>query len=372
MDGGVIVIDTAFWRDMKVFITGHSGFKGSWLSLWLSMMGAAVTGYALHPSSAPNLFGLCGIGQLIRSELGDVNDRTRLNRVLIESDPDVIIHMAAQPIVRESYQYPVETYLTNVMGTVHVLDAVRELLAVNPIKRRAFINVTTDKVYENAEQIWGYREYDKLGGYDPYSNSKACSELVTAAYRDSYFNPGEYKKHQLTVATARAGNVIGGGDWAAHRLIPDSMRALIDDREIELRNPSSIRPWQHVLEPLSGYLLLAEHLLKSGPEYSGAWNFGPKESSYRQTEWIVREICDLWGGQARYKNVPQDHSLHETQILKLDYTKAHVHLKWAPRWELGQVLESIIEWTKAYVRGENMRTVTARQIEAYLSDGSRR
>jgi dTDP-D-glucose 4,6-dehydratase len=200
MDGGVIVIDSSFWKDKKVFITGHSGFKGSWLSLWLSMMGAAVTGYALRPPSAPNLFGLCGIDQLIRSELGDVNDRTRLSRVLIESDPDVILHMAAQPIVRESYQYPVETYLTNVMGTVHVLDAVRELLAANPIKRRAFVNVTTDKVYDNAEQIWGYREYDRLGGYDPYSNSKACSELVTAAYRDSYYNPGDYQKHQLAVA----------------------------------------------------------------------------------------------------------------------------------------------------------------------------
>ncbi len=365
------MMDTAFWRDKKVFITGHSGFKGSWLSLWLSMMGATVTGYALHPPSAPNLFGLCGIGRLIRSELGDVNDRSRLTRVLVESDPDVIIHMAAQPIVRESYRYPVETYLTNVMGTVHVLDAVRELLVANPIKRRALINVTTDKVYENTEQIWGYREYDKLGGYDPYSNSKACSELVTSAYRDSYFNPANYQKHMLTVATARAGNVIGGGDWAADRLIPDSMRALIDDKEIWLRNPNAIRPWQHVLEPLSGYLLLAEYMMKDGPAYSGAWNFGPKESSHRRTEWIVREICDLWGGQARYKNAPQDHSLHETQILKLDYAKAHVYLHWAPRWELGQVLESIVEWTKAFVREENMQAVTAKQIEAYMSEGSR-
>lgn len=284
------MIDQDFWQGKRVFLTGHTGFKGSWLSLWLNKMGAQVTGYALEPPTDPSLYQLARIDELVHSTIADIRDIDVLTETMRRALPDIVIHMAAQPLVRDSYKIPVETYAINVMGTVHLLEAVRQCPTV-----RAVLNVTTDKCYENREWQWGYRENEHMGGYDPYSNSKGCSELVTSAYRNSYFNPGEFDTHSVSVATARAGNVIGGGDWANDRLICDCVRALLADEEIIIRNPKAIRPWQHVLEPLSGYLLLAQRLFEDGTQFGEAWNFGPVDTDARPVEWIVNRMCELWG-----------------------------------------------------------------------------
>lgn len=352
-----------FWNGKKVFLTGHTGFKGSWLCLWLSRLGAHVTGYALPPPTNPSLFELAGVGALVDSRIADVRDADLLARTLCAAQPEIVIHMAAQPLVRDSYKIPVETYATNVMGTVHLLEAVRCCSSV-----RAVVNVTTDKCYENREWVWGYRENEPMGGYDPYSNSKGCSELVTASYRQSFFNPRNpgcsTPQHAAAIATARAGNVIGGGDWATDRLIPDCIAALLAGEPVRIRNPHAIRPWQHVLEPLSGYLTLAQKMYEAGPDFAEGWNFGPVDDDAKPVEWIVRRMCEQWRNGARYEIDAGDHP-HEAHYLKLDCSKARMRLGWQPRWHLEKALQSIIEWVIVYSSGGDVRDCCLEQIEEY-------
>jgi CDP-glucose 4,6-dehydratase len=348
-----------FWQGKKVFLTGHTGFKGAWLSLWLHALGAQVTGYALEPPTDPSLFALARVDRLVTSVTADVRDLERLKAEMALAAPEIVIHMAAQPLVRDSYKIPVETFAINVMGTVHLLEAVRACPSV-----RAVVNVTTDKVYENREWAWGYRENEAMGGYDPYSNSKGCSELVTASYRSSYFNPEKYPEHRVALATARAGNVIGGGDWAGDRLIPDCIRAILAGEPVQIRNPGAIRPWQHVLEPLSGYLLLAQRLFEDGVRYTGGWNFGPSEEDARPVGWIVEKLCAGWGRGASYSLDEGEHP-HEAHHLKLDCSKARGELGWTPRWGLERALASIVSWTAAYRDREDLREVCLRQIGEY-------
>ena len=348
-----------FWQGKRVFLTGHTGFKGAWLSLWLHSLGARVTGYALAPPTDPSLFELARVGELVTSVIADVRDLERLKAEMAQAAPEIVIHMAAQPLVRDSYKIPVDTFAINVMGTVHLLEAVRACPSV-----RAVVNVTTDKVYENREWAWGYRENEPMGGYDPYSNSKGCSELVTASYRSSYFNPASFSEHRVGIATARAGNVIGGGDWAGDRLIPDCIRAIIAGEPVQIRNPAAIRPWQHVLEPLSGYLLLAQRLFEEGARFSGGWNFGPADEDARPVGWIVERLCAGWGWGAGYALDGGDHP-HEAHHLKLDCSKAKGDLGWTPRWGLATALDSIVEWTRAYLEGQELREVCLKQIRTY-------
>ena len=353
------MVDKHFWKGKEVFITGHTGFKGSWLCLWLQLLGAKITGYALNPPTTPNLFALCKINKLTTSLTSDVRDYKSLVKAIQSARPEIVIHMAAQSLVRESYKNPVETYSINVLGTVNLFEAVRNTGGV-----KAVINVTTDKCYENREWIWGYRENEPMGGYDPYSNSKACSELVTSAYRNSYFNPKDYHSHGIGIASVRSGNVIGGGDWSADRLMPDCVRALLDKKRIVLRNPNAVRPWQHVLEPLSGYLLLAQKLYNNGPEYSEGWNFGPDDGDAKPVEWIVKKICEKWGQKSSYKIDKGEHP-HEAHYLKLDCSKAKEKLGWYPRWNLEKAIDSVIEWTQAYQENKDVRKACLKQIEEY-------
>jgi CDP-glucose 4,6-dehydratase len=349
----------SFWQGKKVFLTGHTGFKGSWLCLWLNSLGAEVTGYALEPPTNPSLYELARVEELVSSVIADVRDLERLKAELVRVSPDVVIHMAAQPLVRDSYRIPVETYSVNVMGTVHLLESLRSCPGV-----KAVVNVTTDKVYENREWAWGYRENEPLGGYDPYSNSKGCSELVTAAYRSSYFNPRDYGQHGVAVASARAGNVIGGGDWAADRLLPDIIRSILAGEPVRIRNPHAIRPWQHVLEPLSGYLALAQRLYEDGAHYAEGWNFGPHDDDAWPVEWIVQRFCNGWGDGAQYIIDNGDHP-HEAHSLKLDCSKAKSELGWHPRWGLDKSIDSIIDWTRSYRDKKDLREVCLRQIQDY-------
>jgi len=353
------MIERKFWQNKRVFITGHTGFKGSWLCLWLHLLGTRVYGYALQPPTEPSLFNLCALDKIINSTIADVRNRKSLHESMLSAQPEIVIHMAAQPLVRDSYKIPVETYEINVMGTVNLFEAVRACKTV-----KAVINVTTDKCYENKEWEWGYRENEPLGGYDPYSNSKACSELVTAAYRNSYFNQKEYTTHRVGIATARAGNVIGGGDWATDRLIPDCVQAILKGEPVLIRNPSAIRPWQHVLEPLSGYLMLAQKLMQDGPQYSGAWNFGPGDEDARSVEWLVRQLCSQWGDTASFVVDTREHP-HEAHFLKLDCSKAKTELGWKPRWSLDKAIESIVAWTKDYQKSREGKNTCLRQIEEY-------
>jgi CDP-glucose 4,6-dehydratase len=354
------MIDSKFWRGKKVFVTGHTGFKGAWLCLWLRALDAVVTGYALEPATKPNLFQLVDLRQDLHSIIADIRDGGSLQAALTECRPEIIFHLAAQPLVRHSYLAPAETFATNVMGTVNLLEAVRNCPGIKGV-----VNVTTDKCYQNQEWVWGYRENEPLGGYDPYSSSKACSELVTAAYRNSYFNPRDYRQHGVGIATARAGNVIGGGDWAADRLIPDIIRAFVTGKPVKIRNPDAIRPWQHVLEPLGGYLLLAQKLAENGPEYSESWNFGPNDSDFKTVEWIVTQISSLWGEPVKYE-IDQGTHPHEAYCLKLDCSKAKARLDWAPRWNLTQVISKIINWNQAYLRHLDLRAVCRDQIAEYV------
>ncbi|MFH1362101.1 MAG: CDP-glucose 4,6-dehydratase [bacterium] len=344
-------MDKKFWQNKRVFITGHTGFKGSWLCMWLSLLGAKVTGYALKPPTKPSLFELCRVEKLIKSVIGDVRDIKKLKKVLQAARPELVIHMAAQPIVRDSYKVPVETYSTNVMGTVNLLEAARACSSV-----KAILNVTTDKVYENVNKKQGYKEIEALGGYDPYSSSKACSELISTAYRSSYL---------MNIATARAGNVIGGGDWAVDRLIPDFVRAVMNGKKIKLRYPKATRPWQHVLEPLRGYLLLTEKLYKQPTKYAQAWNFAPNKNDCRPVEWLVKRLCVVWGKGAGY-SVNKGKHLHEASFLMLDSTKARKDLGWKPKWGLSKAIEKIVEWTRAYQKKADLRKICFEQIEEYM------
>jgi CDP-glucose 4,6-dehydratase len=358
------VVDSTFWNGKKVFLTGHTGFKGGWLSLWLHQLGAVVTGYALDPPTDPSIFALCGVGELVDSVIGDIRDGAKLSAAMLQAAPEIVIHMAAQPLVRDSYQIPVETFAINVMGTVNLLEAVRSCPSV-----KAVVNVTTDKCYENKEWAWGYRESEPMGGYDPYSSSKGCAELVTAAYRQSFFSrpPSLLTPFSPAVATARAGNVIGGGDWACDRLIPDCISALLQGESIRIRNPHSVRPWQHVLEPLSGYLLLAQQLYLHGQKFASGWNFGPVDDDARPVEWIVQKMCAKWGDSASYLIDAGEHP-HEAHYLKLDCSKARAELGWQPRWSLETALDKIVHWTHAYQEKSPLREVCLAQIREFQDD----
>lgn len=349
----------SFYSGKRVFITGHTGFKGAWLSIWLHALGARVTGYALEPPTVPNLFELTRAGELLTSVIADVRDLERLKAEMVAASPEIVIHMAAQPLVRDSYRIPVETYATNVMGTVHLLEAVRACPTV-----RVVVNVTTDKVYENHGCNRSFMESDPFGGYDPYSNSKGCSELVTAAYRSSFFNPEDYERHGVALASARAGNVIGGGDWAADRLVPDILKALLAGDPVRIRNPHAIRPWQHVLEPLSGYLTLAQKLYEGNGSFTEGWNFGPPEEDARPVEWIVRQLCSRWGEGARYEIDGGEHP-HEAHYLKLDCSKARSELGWNPRWSLERALDSIVAWSEVFRSRGDLGEECLRQIDQY-------
>lgn len=351
-----------------MFVTGHTGFKGSWLCLWLSSLGAKVTGYALAPPTDPSLFALCNIDSMMTSIIGDIRDREKLRDAILSANPEVIIHMAAQPIVRDSYRYSAETYEINVMGTVYLFEAVKHAIQTGK-QIRAVVNVTSDKSYENKEWHWGYRENDELGGHDPYSNSKACSELVTVSYMRSFFDPKNIRNHGVGIATARAGNVIGGGDWAADRLIPDCIRSIITNTPIMIRNHQAIRPWQHVLEPLSGYLVLAQKLVENGADFTGPWNFGPNQEDVRSVEEVVQHLCSKWGGGLSYQHHTET-SVHEATLLRLDCSKAKIKLGWSPKWNFEMAIEKIIEWTRGYTEASDVKEICFRQIQEYTNGGN--
>jgi CDP-glucose 4,6-dehydratase len=326
------------------------------MSLWLHSLGAKVQGFALAPPTSPSLFEEAKVGDLIQSTLGDVRDFTAVKKIVGEFKPEIVFHMAAQPLVRYSYDAPLETYATNVMGTAHLLESIRTSDSV-----RAVVNITTDKCYENREWVWGYREDEPMGGFDPYSSSKACSELVSAAYRQSFLD-----KAGIAIATARAGNVIGGGDWAKDRLVPDVLHAFANGNAVSIRNPNSIRPWQHVLEPLSGYLLLAEKLFAQPATFSQAWNFGPQDEDAKPVGWIVEAMAGKWGSEAAWSFDEGPHP-HEAHYLKLDISKARQVLGWSPRWTLDQALDNVIEWHQSWRQRHDVRTKCLKQIEHYLA-----
>jgi len=357
------MVNRQFWQGKKVFITGHTGFKGSWLSLWLLSMGADVYGYSLKPPTVPSLFELCRLDKMVQTKIADVRDYLCLEKSMQEFQPEIVIHMAAQALVRDSYKIPVDTYAINVMGTVHLLEAAKKTASVSTI-----LNITTDKCYENKEWAWGYRENEPMGGYDPYSSSKACSELVTSAYRSSFFNPEQYEVHKVSLASARAGNVIGGGDWATDRLIPDCVKSLINNEPILIRNPNAIRPWQHVLEPLAGYLMLCEKQYNEGAHYAEGWNFGPDDKDAKSVEYIVNKMCTLWGDHAQYIIDDGQHP-HEAHYLKLDCSKAKSILKWQPKWSLDLALAKIVAWNHGYIADKKAVTdISIQQINEYMDE----
>lgn len=343
-----------FWRGKRVLLTGHTGFKGSWMSLWLQSMGAELQGLALNPPTVPSLFVEANVEQGMVSNIVDIRDYEAVLGVVKIFKPEIVIHMAAQPLVRYSYKNPIETYATNVMGTVHLLEAIRQTGTAKVV-----VNVTTDKCYENKEWVWGYREDEPMGGYDPYSSSKGCSELVTSAYRRSYF-----AETGIALASARAGNVIGGGDWAEDRLVPDVLRAFENNQPVIIRNPHSTRPWQHVLEPLSGYLTLVEKLWDEPLTYAEGWNFGPKDDDAKPVGWIVKQLCDAWGKGASWQLDGENHP-HEATYLKLDISKARHIMAWAPRWSLDIALKKIVDWQKAYINQDDLRVYTQSQIQEF-------
>jgi CDP-glucose 4,6-dehydratase len=350
-----------FWRGKRVFLTGHTGFKGSWLALCLQALGSDVKGYALKPPTKPALFEVACVSEGMQSQIADIRDFATLRASVAEFRPDIVIHMAAQPLVRTSYREPIDTYSTNVMGTVHLLEAVRACGGV-----RAVINVTTDKCYENREWIWGYREDEPMGGHDPYSSSKGCAELVTAAWRRSFFHDAG----SAVLASARAGNVIGGGDWAEDRLVPDILRAFAEGRPVTIRHPRATRPWQHVLEPLSGYLVLAQALWTEGQAVAEAWNFGPAEGDAKPVSWIAERLVQDWGRGASWvlDEAPQ---LHEAGYLKLDCSKARDRLHWQPVWSLETALCHIVRWQQAWRVGTNMRDYCFGEIVEYQDERNR-
>ena len=345
------------WSKTRVLVTGHTGFKGSWLTLLLTSLGADVCGYSLEPASRPSLFEEARIAELCRSEIGDIRDTSKLASVVREFRPEVVFHLAAQAIVRASYRDPIETYSTNIMGLITVLEVLREAPSVQHV-----INITSDKCYDNKEWAWGYRETDALGGFDPYSSSKACAELITASWRRSFFSP-----RGINLASARAGNVIGGGDWAEDRLVPDFVRAVASGSKVHIRSPRATRPWQHVLEPLYGYILLAEALQEGRSGLADAWNFGPPMEGVREVEWVARRFCELWGGTAGI-TIAQDASYHEAHNLTLDSSKARLQLGWRTIWNAEEVIKRIVDWHRQHSAGADARGLCLRDIDDYVQE----
>lgn len=348
------LVNPAFWHGRRVFLTGHTGFKGSWLALWLQHMGAEVHGFALAPSTSPALFDVAGVARGMHSTLGDIRDLRAVQAAMAAARPDIVLHLAAQALVPHSYAEPVETFATNAMGTVHVLEACRHQPGLE-----AVVVISSDKCYENREQLWGYRENDPMGGHDPYSASKGCTELVVSAYRRSFL-----AETGIPLASARAGNVIGGGDWTASRLVPDVLRAFAAGEAVVLRNPTAIRPWQHVLEPLSGYLLLAQRLVEQGQAHADGWNFGPDDSDARTVAWVVERLASGWGPDARWTaaSTPQ---VHEAHTLKLDCSKARVQLGWHPRWRADEAVSRSLAWYQAWRSGADMYRFTLDEIATF-------
>jgi CDP-glucose 4,6-dehydratase len=345
-----------FWKDKRVLITGHTGFKGSWLSFWLNSLGAKVCGYSLEAETTPNLYSNLNLASSIKSTIGDIRDLPNFTETLKSFQPEIVFHLAAQPLVRRSYRQPLETYTTNVIGTINILEAIRQVSSV-----KSAVIITTDKVYENEERNFGYAENDRLGGFDPYSNSKACAELAVSSYRNSFFADSE-----CLIATARAGNVIGGGDWSEDRLLPDVFRSLIFGENLLIRNPNSVRPWQHTLEPLNGYMLLAEKLFIGNKDFANAWNFGPEDEDAKPVGFILDEIKQIWDEKISWKIADGEHP-HETNLLKLDSSKSKNELGWKPKLSLPEALKLTSDWYKSFKNKENLIEITNKQIEFYQS-----
>ncbi len=348
-------VDSLFWKGKRVYVTGHTGFKGSWLCLWLQSMGAEIKGYARESLTTPNLFAVAHVAKKMQHEIGDICNITQLTKSIVEFNPDILFHLAAQPLVRYSYQAPVETYQTNVMGTVHVLEAVRQCSNL-----KAVVNITTDKCYENKEWHWGYREDEAMGGFDPYSSSKGCSELITTAYRRSFLSD-----IGVGLASARAGNVIGGGDWSEDRLIPDILRAIEQNNPVIIRHPNSVRPWQHVLEPLSGYLMLAQALYSHPKKYAQGWNFGSSDEDAKPVSWIVDKMLKHWDGATWQLHPEANMQPHEAHYLKLDSSKAKAYLGWQSKLQLQQALEKVVLWHQKWLENQDMRMVCLQEIKSY-------
>lgn len=357
--------ERSFWCGRRVFLTGHTGFKGAWLALRLHDLGAKVAGYALAPPTEPSLHRICRLDDLVPSSVADIRDAERLRRAMAETSPEVVFHLAAQSLVRESYRRPAETYEVNVMGTVNLLEAVRSCRDI-----RSVVLVTTDKCYENREWVWGYREIDRLGGSDPYASSKTCAELAAAAWTSSFLDPARHAEHGVALATVRAGNIIGGGDWAADRLLPDFFRAVSAGRRLLLRSPNATRPWQHVLDPIKGYLLLAQRLAERGPAFGGAWNFGPDERDVRTVEEVVRRCCAAWGPEAAWDVDAGEHP-HESRTLKLDCAKAREQLDWRPSWGIEEAVAETVSWTRGWQAGDDPREICRDQIARHAAAGRR-
>ena len=352
------MIDQNFWKGKRVFLTGHTGFKGSWLSLWLFSLGAEVKGYALNPPTSPSLFNEAKVSSIIDSQIGDIRDQDALHECMTRFSPDILIHMAVQPLVRASYDKPIETYEVNVIGTAKVLEAARSCPNVKSI-----VNITTDKCYENDGRSEGYKEEDAMGGYDPYSSSKGCAELVTSSYRRSFL-----QEQGVGLASVRAGNVIGGGDWADDRLIPDILRSFEKNEPVVIRNPKATRPWQHVLEPLSGYLVLAQKMYRDQNKYAEGWNFGPNEQDVKSVDWILNQMIGKWPNSSW--ELDSSSNPHEANFLQLDISKAESKLGWMPIWELRHTLEKIIDWHLAWINKEDMQAVCLSDIKEYMVDMS--
>lgn len=356
------MVNLDFWKGKKVLITGHTGFKGAWLAYWLQLLNSKVIGYALPPPTTPSLFALAQVEAGMTSIIGDILDLPLLTKVIKSEQPEIVVHLAAQALVGRSYQEPRETYLTNIMGTVNLLEAIRQVCSV-----RAIVVITSDKCYENKEWVWGYREIDPMGGDDPYASSKGCAELIAASYRKSFFNPAEFDQHGVAFASARAGNVIGGGDWAEDRLVPDVMKAFLQRQAVQIRNPYAYRPWQYILEPLRGYLLLAERLYTQGPMYAEAWNFGPAENDVRPVIWLVERLAQSWGIGAGWELDPKAHP-HEAHLLKLDCSKSMSRLGWKPQLNLEQALEWTVAWYKTFQKDpSSLKEMTESQIISYMN-----